>query len=79
MVNKDELLRDLNKYIEFEEDVVKQLTDFYLALSWKKYVSESDQGMIQAGLETLKKDSQKHVNLVGEMVKYIEGSGKNEF
>ena len=79
MVNKEDFLSDLRKYLEFEEGIIKQLANFYLVLGWKDYVSFEDQGRIEKGLDILKNDSQKHVNLVEEMIRYIEGAGKNEF
>ncbi len=79
MVKREELLKDLKDYLEFEEYIVHKLCDFYLALDWKGYVPRNSHGFIQEGLITLRDDTEKHVKMVSEMIKYMGGSSKNEF
>jgi hypothetical protein len=79
MANKAELLKDMKDYLSFEEDIIKGITDFYQALGWRAVVKQEYHNEIEKGLETLKEDSEKHVGMLVDITKYIEGSNKNGF
>ena len=69
----------MNSYLVFEEDIIKKLSNFYLALGWKNEVSNDSCELIENGLATLKNDTDKHIRIVSEVIGYIEGSKNNEF
>ena len=79
MIRKEEILKDLNNYLTFEEEIVKKLSSFYLALGWKNDLSRDSCVFIENGLTTLKTDTDKHIKIVAEIIKYLTESKKNEF
>jgi DNA/RNA-binding domain of Phe-tRNA-synthetase-like protein len=76
MINKDELLSLLKKDAMFEEDAVNKYSAFFQAL---KFNDEKDRQSIQDGMRTLKTDSEKHFNMINDMIKYAEGGSKDDF
>ena len=79
MVSKKELLKDLSNDLNFEEDIINKLTDFYNALGWRKTITKQHHKYIEDGLKILKADTEKHATIIQEMIKHIERGTKNEF
>ncbi len=79
MINKDEVLKDLNGYLRLEEEMMGKLSDFYQALGWKGVIKEQFHGKVIESLNILKKDTQRHTSMVNDMIKYAEESDKDEF
>ena len=79
MVNKKELLDDLNGYLQFEEEIVGKLTTFYQALDWRPTVKPEHVAIIEKGLMVLKADTEKHSRIIKEMLEYAGKAEKNEF
>ena len=79
MIDKRQLLKDLNNDMIFEEDLVIKLADFYNTLNWRQAIDKQHHASLETGLMTLKDDSKKHANIIKDIIQYIEGSGKDGF
>lgn len=79
MVKKEEILQDLNGYLCTEEDIINSLVAFLRNLGWKSVVSSSEHEKIEQGLLSLRRDTEKHAQMIKDMIIYVEASGKNEF
>lgn len=79
MVKKEEILQDLNDYFCTEEDIINSLTSFLRNLGWKGVVSPQEHEKIEQGLLSLRRDTEKHAQMIKDMITYVEASGKNEF
>ena len=79
MAVKDDLLKDLKSDLGLEEEIISNLSSFYQALSWKTVVDQKYHSDITNGLTVLKQDTAKHINIIKDMINYIEGSEQNEF
>ena len=79
MVSKDVLLEDLRGYLSFEEESTHKYSIFYQALGWRAVVKQEYHSNVENGLIKLKEDTEKHINLIRDMTKYVEDSNKDEF
>jgi len=78
MAKKIELLKDLNEIMLFEEELVEKLSEFYLAMGWRKEAIGDGPEYIDKGLIILKEDSLKHKLWVQDLIKYVEGLDQDE-
>jgi len=79
MVSKDALLEDLRGYLSFEEESTHKYSIFYQALGWRAVVKQVYHSNVENGLIKLEEDTERHANLVRDMIKYVEDSNKDEF
>ena len=79
MIKKDELLKDLRNDMNFEEDIVKKLSEFYNTLNWRQSLDKQHHIVIEKGLTELKNDTEKHAKMLGDIIQYIEGAKKDGF
>ena len=79
MVNKKELFKDLQQGLIFEEEAVRKYSYFLEHLVWKRAIKHQSWEGITIGLSTLRKDPEKHEHMIKDIIKYVEGSNKNEF
>lgn len=79
-MERNALLNELTSSLEGEEKVVAQLAEYYSALGWKKAVFPEDRQKIEAGLTVLKTDSEKHAQIIKDIIAYVKFKGDiNEF
>lgn len=80
MIKKDVLLNSLKDDLKFEDELVNKLTDFYEAFGWRYYVKDEEgRNKIDKGLEILREDTLRHVNILEEVIRYITACEQNEF
>jgi len=79
MVDKATLKTDLTRYLNFEEDLIQRLATFYNSLDWRQVIDAKHHQSIEKNLAILRDDSKRHAQLNAEMLKYVEGSEKNDF
>lgn len=80
MSNKNELLRDINSYLGFEEELISKLAALcQKACMWRDVVKQEYHKDIEKNLEILTQDTEKHQRMLKDMTKYIEGLNKDEF
>ena len=79
MVSKNELLKDLKNGLRFEEEAAGKYSYFLKNLGWKRAIKQQYWNNVRDGLSTIKKETEKHEQMIKDMVKYIEGLNKNDF
>ena len=79
MIDKATLKTDLTRYLNFEEELIQRLSTFYQGLDWRQVIDTKHHQSIEQSLATLRDDSKRHAQLNAEMLKYVEGSEKNDF
>ncbi len=78
-MKKTELIKDLEKILNFEEAIVPKLADFYQALGWRSAVGKEYHLRIENGLNVLKEDSKKHARIVEGIINDLKNCDKDEF
>ena len=77
MVKKDILIQQFSGYHDLEESIIEKISEFMKTLHCEETDLDRSQ-LFDSTLETLKNDSQKHRQMIQEMVEYIKQSPKNE-
>jgi len=80
MITKERLLAGLNELIFVEEGMVTLFANFSKALvNITEDIEEDKKKMIERQLSILYRDSSKHEQTLGNMMKQVEASVKNEY
>ena len=80
MITKERLLSGLNELIFVEEGMVTLFANFSKALlGLTEDVEEDKKKMIEKQLSILYRDSSKHEETIGNMMRQVEASTKNEY
>ena len=79
MVKREELLSDLKKYLDFEEESIAKLVTFLQVTNWRSSIEAASQRSVAAGLQKIKEDSERHAEIFKDMIDYIERSDADEF
>jgi len=79
MASRLNLLNDLKDFFSFEEEIISNISAFYLSSQWRETIKPEYHKEMQEGFVTLMDESLKHSDMIKEMIAYIEASGKDEF
>ena len=79
MAKSSDLLRDLQDFLSFEEEIISDISAFYLKFNWRETIKPEYHKEVEEGLVTLRDESLKHANMIKEMIAYVASSGKDEF
>ena len=78
-MKKGELLRLLEKYRDFEEELVMELAGVYLKKVEDSGLSPKSVKSISERINTLRRESAGHYKKFNELIAYVEKSRKEEF
>jgi hypothetical protein len=80
MVTKENTLKRLRKEADYEESLVKTLTDYFLVcLDDLEELSNKEKEKLKKSLTHIRDDSLEHKNLFEDLINQVLESGENKF
>ncbi|MGV8152550.1 MAG: hypothetical protein ACP5OG_05705 [Candidatus Nanoarchaeia archaeon] len=80
MVNQEETLEILNREREYEDKLVKDLNDYFLAsLQYIEEIDEEKRSKINASLNHIRLESLKHLKAFEGLIDYVIKNGENNY
>jgi predicted nucleic acid-binding Zn-ribbon protein len=80
MVKKRETIEILKREYDYEDEIMKNLTEFFLAsLNKIKNLSDKERTELQKKLSQIRDESRGHKQAFGELIEFVEKDGANNY